>query len=91
MEPGAEMMTLEGSLLPREGEMLMDIRAEEEPENMLDLFVSNDTQIQSFLPDLVEPLLQGMIRFLVGIPTSACQAILDDLTEMGVFGVLMGK
>ncbi len=91
MEPGAEMLTLEGSLLPREGEVLADIRAEEEPENMLDLFVSNDTQIQSFLPDLVEPLLQGMIRFLVGIPTTACQAILDDLTEMGVFGVLMGK
>ena len=35
-------------------------------------------------------MLEGMLKFLIGIPTSACQAIMDDLTELGVFQVILG-
>ena len=57
----------------------------------LNLYITNDSKIKEFLPDLVQPLLKGMLKFLIGIPTSACQTIMDDLTDLGVFRVLTGE
>ena len=89
-EPGAEMLTLEGEVLPlREDVLVREFRIED-GEEALPLLTSNDVDIQGFLPDLVQPMLEGMLKFLIGIPTSACQAIMDDLTELGVFQVILG-
>jgi len=91
LEPGAVMLALEGSILPFSGDIRLEDYSHIEEERLLDLFIANDARIRDFLPDLVEPLLKGMFRFLSGIPTSACQTIMDDLTEIGVFEVLLTK
>ena len=53
--------------------------------------MANDSTIRAFLPDMVRPMLEGMLRFLAGIPASACQAIMDDLTDLGVLELLLGE
>ena len=73
----------------REDVLVREFRIED-GEEALPLLTSNDVDIQGFLPDLVQPMLEGMLKFLIGIPTSACQAIMDDLTELGVFQVILG-
>lgn len=90
-EPGAELLTVEGELLPLPDDTLVREFTFEDKNGALNLFVSNDADIKNFLPDLVKPLLEGMLKFLIGIPTSACQTIMDDLTDLGVFRVLTGE
>ena len=89
MEPGSLLLTVEGQALPSESEVAdFDTEREWDAANVLDILVANDATINAYLPQVMEPALKGLARFLIGIPTSACQAILDDLTEMGVFTVL---
>ncbi len=92
MEPGEIMLTAEGTLIPgeEEVEIIRDERNTED-EGVLGLLTSNDVEIQEFLPGILEPLAKGMLRFLPNIPTSACQTVMDDLTEIGVFSILMGE
>ncbi len=92
MEPGDIMLTAEGTLIPgeEEVEIIRDERNTED-EGVLGLLTSNDVEIQEFLPGILEPLAKGMLRFLPNIPTSACQTLMDDLTEIGVFSILMGE
>lgn len=91
MEPGAVMLSLDGHLTPMEGDVTILEFAIEDLEGSLDLLVANDATLRSFLPDVAMPMLEGMIRFLVGVPTSACQTIMDDLTELGVLDLLLGE
>ena len=92
MEPGSLLLTVEGQALPSESEVAdFDTEREWDAANVLDILVANDATINAYLPQVMEPALKGLARFLIGIPTSACQAILDDLTEMGVFTVLLGE
>lgn len=92
MEPGSLLLTVEGQALPSESEVAdFDTEREWDAANVLDILVANDATINAYLPQVMEPALKGLSRFLIGIPTSACQAILDDLTEMGVFTVLLGE
>ena len=90
-EPGPVMLTLEGDLSMREGEFTMLSFTVHDNKGSLDLLVANDTKIRAFLPDLIQPMLEGMLRFLVGIPASACQTIMDDLTDLGVLDLVLGE
>ena len=90
-EPGPVMLTVEGDMnpLPEDTTILAFDLAD--GEGGLDLLVSNDSDLRAFMPDLIQPMLEGMLRFLVGIPASACQAIMDDLTDLGVLELLLGE
>jgi len=89
MEPGAIMVSVEGNLNPMEGEVLVRGFTLHDLEGALAIFSANDKDINAFIPELVEPVIDGMLHFLVGIPTRACQTMMDDLSEMGVFSVLL--
>lgn len=91
MEPGQIMLTVEGELTPREELSEITAYAEIPQERTLDLLVSNDTEIQAYLPGLTGTMAKGLLRFLAGIPTSACQTVMDDLEELGVFSALLGQ
>ncbi len=91
MEPGEIMMSVEGTLEPKEGSAQIEAFELDPEEEMLDLFIANDVTIQNYLPDLMDSLLKGVVRFLIGIPTSACQVIMDDLSELGIFTLLLGE
>ncbi len=90
MELGALMLSAEGKIIPKED---VQVRAFDidDGENALYLLTANDHTIQEFLPGIRTAMAKGLIKFLVGIPTSACQAIMDDLTDLGVFNVLLGE
>ena len=90
-EPGPVMLTLEGDLNPIEGDFTMLSFSVYDGDGALDLLVANDATIRAFLPDLVQPMLEGLLRFLVGIPASACQAIMDDLTDLGMLDLVLGE
>ncbi|MBQ3705711.1 MAG: hypothetical protein II888_04580 [Clostridia bacterium] len=93
LEPGALILTVEGTLLPKEGDVRVEdlwLNDQDEAE-MLDVLIANDSTIREFMPDLVEPFAKGILKFLIGIPTQACQVIMDDLTDLGVFSVLMDE
>ena len=90
-EPGPVMLTLEGNLNPIDGEFTMLSFNLDDLDGALDLLVANDAAIRAFLPDLVQPMLEGILHFLVGIPTSACQTIMDDLTDLGVLDLVLGE
>ena len=91
LEPGAVLLSLEGDLIPMEEGTPIRVFTLWDLEGALELFSANDAEIRAFVPELAEPIMQGMLGFLAGIPTKACQTIMDDLTEMGVFQVLMGN
>ena len=93
MEPGQIMLTIDGTLLSRDDSVQIKAFAldEEDKAQMLDLLIANDSTIRDFLPELVEPMVRGLANFLIGIPTSACQTFMDQLTDLGVFALLFGE
>ena len=91
MEPGALMLTMEGDLVPREGDHLIRMFSLDDLKGSLRIFTANDLDIRAYMEDLAIPVAEGLIRFLVGVPTSACQAVMDDLTDLGVLDLLLGE
>ncbi len=90
-EPGPVILTLEGDLNPIKEEQTIRAFTLDDLEGALDLLVANDAVILSFLPDIVSPMLEGLLHFLAGIPTSSCQTIMDDLTNLGVLDLLLSE
>ena len=38
---------------------------------------------------MIPLIVKGFLSFVAEAPTAACQALLDDLTDLGVLGMLM--
>jgi len=36
-------------------------------------------------------MLVGLLRFLVGIPASACQTLMDELENLGILNLVLGE
>ena len=91
MEPGAVMLTAEGDVTVKGGDTTIEEFSLRDLEGALDVLVANDSTIRAFLPDIVMPMIEGILHFLVGVPTSACQTIMDDLEKLGIVNLLMGE
>ena len=85
------MLTLEGDLNQREGNIKLRSIPQAELDASLDLLVANDADIRAILPDMAQPMLVGLLRFLVGIPASACQTLMDDLENQGILNLVLGE
>ena len=90
-DPGPIMLSLEGDLNPLEGDVMIRAFSVDDLNGSLDLLIANDGTIRAFLPDLVQPMLKGLLHFMAGIPTSACQTIMDDLTNLGVLDLILSE
>lgn len=90
-EPGSTMVTADGFLQPIEGEIQVRSFTLADAEGGLDLFKSNDSSFGPFVSKVTQPLIKGALEFLVGVPASSCQTIIDDLQEAGVLSVLLGE
>lgn len=90
-DPGKTMLTVDGFLQPLEGDVQVRSFTLEDGKGGLELFNSNDASFGPFIAEAIEPALKGALEFLVGIPASACQTMIDDLQEAGVLAVLMGE
>ena len=94
LELGDLILTIDGTFLPREGDVRIHefwMWEEEREQQPLDLLISNDSNIMDFMPGVESSLISGLLKFLVGIPASSCQVIMDDLTSLGVFTLLLDE
>ena len=91
MEPGAVMLTAEGDVTVKGGDTTIEEFSLRDLEGALDVLVANDSTIRAFLPDIAMPMIEGILHFLVGVPTSACQTIMNDLEKLGIVNLLMGE
>ena len=57
----------------------------------LNIFSVNDVTLKEFVGQVLRPAFEGLLPFLVEMPASSCQVIMDDLTEAGVLSVLLGE
>ncbi len=90
-EPGPIMLTVEGDVSLLEENVTVRTYDPDNSEGSLDLLNANDVTIREFLPKIAEPMVMGLVRFLVGIPASSCQAIMDDLMNMSLMDLLQGQ
>ena len=90
-EPGEVMATLDGFLQPMEGDVQVRVFNLSDGDGGLELFNSNDASFGPFISDITRPVIKGALEFLVGVPASSCQTIIDDLQEAGVLSVLLGE
>ena len=51
----------------------------------------NDVTLRELITHVARPVFQGLLRFLVEVPASACQSLMDDLEDMGLLGLLLGS
>lgn len=56
----------------------------------MNIFSVNDVTLQEFVHQIARPAVTGMLAFLVEVPASACQSVMDDLTDFGVLSVILG-
>lgn len=85
----SETVRIEGILTPREiiaapsfniGEIL----------TYVNIFSVNDVTLNEFVHAIARPAVTGALAFLVEVPASAMQSVMDDLTDFGVLGVVLG-
>lgn len=89
-EPGDLLLSLTGSLLPVEGDVTLDAYDEAEANAATSILHVNETSLKPFVEKILPTFAGGFLKFLFGIPTAACQVVLDDLTDYGVLGMLLG-
>lgn len=51
----------------------------------------NDSSMGQFVENVARPLIRGALRFLVDVPVSFCQSLMDDLTDSGILGLVLSK
>ena len=56
----------------------------------LNIFSVNDVTLNEFVHRIARSFATGMLNFLVEVPASACQSVMDDLTDYGVLSVILG-
>lgn len=53
------------------------------------VFAFNEQTLAAFSVEVLKPLVKNIISFVAAAPTSACQSLLDDMTDLGVLDMLL--
>lgn len=85
-----EFFRIEGSAVPTEPADLPDYAPAEWMyyRNVLSL---SDVSMGEFVENVTRPLIGGLVRFLIDVPVSFCQSVMDDLTDSGILGLVLSK
>ena len=85
----AETLIVEGTLTPQDN---VDAPAFNIGEILtyVNIFSVNDVTLNEFVHAIARPAVTGALAFLVEVPASAMQSVMDDLTDFGVLGVVLG-
>ena len=86
---GELIFAAEGTVLPRE--FTVREYTSEEIAACVDILRVNDVSLADFKNKIMGDAVSGLIHFLAGIPASACQSILDDLTDLGILDLLLAQ
>ena len=77
-----------GTVIPYQ--VIPGVYSFEEALSCVDILRVNDASLAEFVGKVTKPVIKGFTRFLTGIPATACQSVMDDLTDSGVLGMLLG-
>lgn len=83
-----EIFRVFGTVSPIEGKEAPDFRKKSVKE-AYNIFSLSEQSLPEFTSRMIPLLARSLLSFVAEAPTSACQALLDDLTDLGVLGMLM--
>ena len=85
----AEVLQVFGTVIPRQLEAAPSYWEGDFVE-YTNLFSVNDSSLRELAGRAAKPLLQGILDFLIEVPASACQSVMDDLTSSGLLSMALG-
>ena len=53
------------------------------------MFSFNEQRLSDFTSEVLPSLIRGILSFVEAAPASACQSLLDDLTDIGILDMLI--
>ena len=83
-----EIFRIDGTVVPADRKDAPDFRKKSVKE-AYNIFSLNEQSLAEFTGKMIPLAVRGLLSFVAEAPTSACQALLDDLTDLGVLGMLM--
>ena len=86
--PSVEILRVSGTVVSAEPEKVPDYR-KKSLKKVFNIFAMNDQSLADFSKRIVPLALRSLLSFVAEAPTSACQSVLDDLTDLGVLGMLL--
>lgn len=83
-----EILHVSGTLVPAVPETVPDYK-KQKLDKVYYIFAMNDQLLADFSKRMIPLIVKGFLSFVAEAPTSACQALLDDLTDLGVLGMFL--
>ena len=89
----ATLLTCEGTIVPGTAESVPDYNyTSEQLYGTYNFFSFSEYYMAKFKNAVTKTLVKSMLDFVAEAPTSACQSLLDDLTDSGIMNMmLMGQ
>ena len=82
-----EIIRVTGTLAPAASEEIT--RTKRSLDKAYNMFAMNDQSLSAFSKKMIPAIVKNLLSFVAAAPTSACQALLDDLTDLGIMGMLL--
>ena len=83
-----EILHISGTVTPAVPEKVPDSR-KQSLDKVYYIFAMNDQLLADFSKRMIPLIVKGFLSFVAEAPTAACQALLDDLTDLGVLGMFL--
>ena len=84
----AGFFSVTGTVVPAEPDQIPDYR-KKSLKNVTNIFAMNDETLAEFSDRMIPLAVKSLLTFVAEAPTSACQSLLDDLTDLGVLGMIL--
>ena len=84
------LLNVTGSILPAEKKPI-PVYTVAWAVQYMNFFSVGDSNLYEFVGSTVRPLLQNILPFAAELPAAAYQEFLDDLTDSGIFRLLLGE
>ena len=84
----AGFFSVSGTVVPAEPDQIPDYR-KKSLKNVTNIFAMNDETLAEFSDRMIPLAVKSLLTFVAEAPTSACQSLLDDLTDLGVLGMIL--
>ena len=83
-----EIFRCTGTLVPAEAREIPNYM-QKELDGIYNVFSFNEQKLADFRNKVLPPLVRSIFSFVEAAPTSACQSLLDDLTDSGILDMVM--
>jgi hypothetical protein len=83
-----EIFRCTGTLIPAEAREIPNYM-QKELDGVYNVFSFNEQKLADFRNKVLPPLIRSIFSFVEAAPTSACQSLLDDLTDSGILDMVM--